>query len=151
MRVSRALLAVSTVLLVPVMSACGSSGSGSADGTAAGDGPRGGPGLVASWSLTSAAIDSSQLSAFGITITFTDTIASGFGGVNQYTTTFTSGPDGELDFGEIASTMMAGPEDAMKAEQAYLTALDTVTGYTVAGEELELFSGEQEILIYAKG
>ncbi|MDI1289071.1 MAG: META domain-containing protein, partial [bacterium] len=85
------------------------------------------------------------------TITFTDTTASGFGGVNQYNTTFTSGPDGDLDFGEIASTKMAGSDEAMQAEQAYLASLDTVTGYTVAGDVLELFAGEQEVLTYAKG
>jgi len=39
----------------------------------------------------------------------------------------------------------------MQAEQAYLASLETVTGYTVAGDVLELFAGEQEILTYAKG
>ena len=71
--------------------------------------------------------------------------------MNQYTTSFTSGPEGDLDFGEIASTMMAGPDDAMQAEQTYLAALATVTGYTVSGDELELYADEQEILIYSKG
>ena len=47
--------------------------------------------------------------------------------------------------------MMAGPDDAMQAEQAYLAALATVTGYTVSGDELELYTDEQEILTYSKG
>lgn len=140
------LTAVAALLLVPVLASCGSKDAG--DGAAAG--PQGGPGLVASWSLAAAAVDSSQLSNFGITIAFTDTAASGFAGVNQYTTTFTSGPDGDLDLGAIAATRMAGPDDAMKAEQAYLAVLDTVTGYTVSGDELELYAGEQEVLTYAK-
>ena len=146
MRTSRLLVAVCPLLLLPAISACGSSES-----SGSGAGPAGGPGLVASWSLTSAAISSSDLSKFGITITFTATTASGFGGVNQYTTTFTSGPAGDLDFGDIASTAMAGPQDAMQAEQSYFAALGTVTGYTVSGDELELFAGEQEILVYTKG
>lgn len=144
MKSRTALAAGATLLLLPLLAACG--GTESSDGT----GPRGGPGLVAAWSLTTAAIDSSLLSTFGITITFTDTTASGFAGVNQYMTTFTSRPDGDLDFGAIAATRMAGPGDAMKAEQAYLAVLDTVTGYTVSDDELEFYAGEQEILTYAK-
>lgn len=151
MRSRRIVLLICSALLIPLMAACASDDTGPADSTATGGGPRGGTGLVASWALTSAAIDSVPLSDFGITITFTDTEASGFGGVNQYTTTFTSGPDGDLDFGEIASTKMAGSDEAMKAEQAYLASLGTVTGYTVAGEVLELYAGEQEILTYGKG
>ena len=151
MRTPRVALILAAVLLIPVLAACASDDTGPADSAATGGGPRGGAGLVASWSLTAAAVDSIPLSDFGITITFTDTTASGFGGVNQYNTTFTSGPDGDLDFGEIASTKMAGSEDAMQAEQAYFASLGTVTGYTVAGDVLELFAGEQEVLTYAKG
>jgi len=137
---------ISGLLVVGALAACSSSGADAGSGDAVG--PAGGAGLVNSWSLTSAAIDSSDLSAFGITITFTDTEASGFGGVNNYMTSFTSGPEGDLNFGEIASTKMAGAEDAMQAETAYLAALATVTGYTVSGNELDLFAGEQEILTY---
>lgn len=137
---------ISGLLVVGALAACSSSGADSGSGDAAE--PAGGPGLVNSWSLTSAAIDSSDLSSFGITITFTDTEASGFGGVNNYMTSFTSGPEGDLDFGEIASTKMAGSDEAMQAETAYLAALATVTGYTVTGNELDLFADEQEILTY---
>ncbi len=146
----RLVMILAALLMFPVLAACASDDTGPAAGTATSGGPRGGEGLVASWSLTSAAVSSVQLSDFDITITFTDTEASGFGGVNQYTTTFTSGPSGDLDFGEIASTRMAGPEDAMQAEQAYLAALATITGYTVAGDVLELYVGEQEMLSYSK-
>jgi heat shock protein HslJ len=137
---------ISGLLVVGALAACSSSGADSGSGDAVE--PAGGAGLVNSWSLTSAAVDSSDLSSFGITITFTDTEASGFGGVNNYTTSFTSGPEGDLDFGEIASTKMAGSDEAMQAETAYLAALGTVTGYTVTGNELDLFAGEQEILTY---
>lgn len=140
------ILAACALLLVPVLAACNSS----SDLSSGAAGPHGGPGLVASWSLTSAATDSSDLSAFSITLMFTDTEASGSGGVNQYTTTYVSGPSGDLDFGEIASTMMAGADDAMKAEQAYFAALATVTAYTVSGNELELFADETQTLTFAK-
>ena len=43
---------------------------------------------------------------------------------------------------------MAGSDEAMQAETAYLAALATVTGYTVTGNELDLFADEQEILTY---
>jgi heat shock protein HslJ len=131
------------LLLVPALVSCGGKSESS------GGGPQGGDGLVASWSLTSAAASSSKLSDFAITLIFSDTTASGFGGVNQYTTTFTSGPTGDLDFGDIASTRMAGSPAAMQAEQTYFAELETVTGYTVADGELELYAGEQEILTYS--
>jgi heat shock protein HslJ len=91
-----------------------------------------------------------DLTAFGITITFTDTDVSGMSGVNRYAGTFTSSPEGAMDFGPLASTEMAGPDDAMQAEQAYLAALETVTGYSVSDSSLGLFAGEQEILSYTK-
>lgn len=75
-----------------------------------------------------------SLPSLGIALEFTDTDASGFGGVNRYMT-FTSSREGARDIAEIASTMMAGPDDAMAAEQDYIAALGTVTGCTVAGDE----------------
>ena len=150
MRASRLAATMALLVLAPLAAACSSSGSSSSSPSASVAGAKGGPGLVASWNLTGAALDTADLSTFNITLTFTDTTASGFSGVNQYTTTFTSSPEGALDFGPIASTKMAGSDAAMKAEQAYLAALDTVTGYTVTGSELDLFSGPQEILTYAK-
>ncbi len=147
MRISRLVTVVCVVMMVVTTTACGSKDADEPSGATA---PQGGSGLVASWSLTAAAVSSSDLSKFAITISLTDTTASGFGGVNQYTTTFTSGPDGDLDFGDIASTRMAGPQDAMNAETAYFASLETVSGYTVVGDQLQLFAGEQEVLTYTK-
>ena len=111
----------------------------------------GGDGLVGpAWSLSSAAVDSVDLSAFGITIAFTDTEVSGSSGVNTYAGTFTSSPEGAMDFGPLATTRMAGPKDAMRAEAAYLAVLDTVTGYSVSQTELDLFAGVTEVLIYTR-
>jgi heat shock protein HslJ len=149
MKTSRLLAAIGLAILLPLLAACGGS-SDSASGAAAG--PVGGDGFVGvEWSLTTAAVDSTELAGFGITIAFTDTDVSGFGGVNRYMGGFTSSPEGAMDFGPLASTMMAGPEDAMAAEQAYLAALDTVTGYTVTDSGLVLYVDDQELLTYAKG
>jgi heat shock protein HslJ len=141
---------VGAMLLVPVLGACGSAGSPPAGGQPAAPVPVGGAGFVGpQWSLTAAAVDSSNLSDFAITIRFDDATAAGRAGVNSYNGTYTSSPDGAMSFGPIASTRMAGPADAMAAEAAYLAVLATVTGYTVADGELDLFAGQQEVLAYA--
>ena len=71
-------------------------------------------------------------------------------GVNRYAGEFTSSPEGAMDFGPLAVTAIAGPDDAMQAEQAYFAALDTVTGDSVTDAGLTLFAGEQEILTDTK-
>ena len=150
MRTSRTIALAGAVLLLPLLAACGGSSADSTPASAVA-GPVGGAGFVGpEWTLAAAAVDSVDLTAFGITITFTDTDVSGMSGVNRYAGTFTSSPEGAMDFGPLASTEMAGPDDAMQAEQAYLAALETVTGYSVSDSSLGLFAGEQEILSYTK-
>ena len=155
MRFSRFVALVAAVLVLPVLAACSGSSADSSLGrllaSAAVSGPVGGPGFVGpEWTLVAAAVDSVDLSAFGITIAFTDTEVSGMSGVNRYAGGFTSSPEGAMDFGQFAVTAMAGPDDAMQAEQLYLATLDTVTGYSVTDAGLSLFAGEQEILVYTK-
>ena len=141
---------LAAVLLVPALAACSGSSSGGA-AVEEGAGPVGGAGFVGpEWRLVAAAVDSSDLSRFDITVTFTDTDVSGHSGVNRYAGPFMSGPDGAMDIGPLAGTAMAGPEDAMRAEQAYLAVLDTVTGYTVTDARLELYADQQEVLVYSR-
>ncbi len=83
---------------------------------------------------------------FGITLDFAADSAGGNGGVNTYTAGYTSAPDGALRFSNIAITAMAGDDAAMEAEDAYLAALKTVTGYTISAGELSLFAGPDPIL-----
>lgn len=150
MRISRTIALIAVAVLLPILAACGQSATGTSQ-SAAVPGPVGGAGLVGpEWTLAAAAVDSVDLSGFGITIQFTDTDVSGRSGVNQYAGAFTSSPEGAMDFGPLAGTMMAGPDDAMQAEQLYLTVLDSVTGYTVTESTLGLYTGEQEILSYTK-
>ncbi len=150
MRFIRTIALVATALMLPLLAACGGSSAESAP-TDAVSGPVGGAGFVGpEWTLVAAAVDSVDLSAFGITIAFTDTEVSGMSGVNRYAGGFTSSPEGAMDFGQFAVTAMAGPDDAMQAEQVYLAALDTVTGYSVTDAGLSLYAGEQEILVYTQ-
>lgn len=102
------------------------------------------------WALTGASWTTEDLAAYGITLEFSADTASGFGGVNQYNASYTSDTKGELKFGEIASTKMAGDEAAMEAETQYLAALKTVTSYGTSGELLDLFAGPDQILTFKK-
>ncbi len=67
---------------------------------------------------------------------------SGQAPVNRYTASYTV--DGEqFTLGPIAGTRMAGPDDAMVAEAAYLTLLEAVTNFELNGSELALLAGER--------
>ncbi|MCX6431764.1 MAG: META domain-containing protein [Actinobacteria bacterium] len=150
MRYRKGAALLGALALMTLSAACTSSTGGSTSVTTPA-GPTGGDGLVGpAWALSSAAVDSIDLTAFGITIAFTDTDVSGSSGVNTYAGAFTSSPEGAMDFGPLATTRMAGPDDAMKAETVYLAVLDTVTGYSVSQTELDLFAGQNEVLTYSR-
>jgi heat shock protein HslJ len=70
---------------------------------------------------------------------------SGSGGVNRLTGTFALNED-ELRFGPLATTRMAGPEEAMEREQAFLAALERVTSYELDGRTLTLLAGDAPIV-----
>lgn len=81
-----------------------------------------------------------------ITAEFTaDGTLSGNSGVNNYNTTYTTDGDGMTIGPEIASTKMAGPEEAMTLESNYLTTLPTTVRYNI------LDSGELVLLDAADG
>jgi heat shock protein HslJ len=58
--------------------------------------------------------------------------------VNQYSTTYTTAGDAMSIDAKIVSTRMAGPEDLMQQEAAYLAALPKTATYTIEGDELWL-------------
>ncbi|MDR3686419.1 MAG: META domain-containing protein [Coriobacteriia bacterium] len=66
-----------------------------------------------------------------------DGTVSGNGGVNQYNATYTSS-DSTIKVGPIVSTKMAGPEDLMAQETAYLAALEKATTYAMEGDIMTL-------------
>jgi len=129
--------AACAVLLV--LAACGSSDT--AD-----------PGALtgAEWTLTESSMSSIDLGAAGITATFDGERIAGFSGVNQYGGPYSAGDDGSLEVGDLASTLMAGPERLMRAEQAYLALLSQCTSYRVENDILTLSTGASETLVYAK-
>ena len=62
---------------------------------------------------------------------------SGSGGVNRLMGGYTL--DGaSLTFSQVASTMMAGPPEAMAQEQAIVAALGAVRGFGITGDQLSL-------------
>lgn len=135
-------------ILLPILVGCSViDGSG-------GSGPTGGDSLDGSWSFVGAGTAGpgglTDPSSAPVTLEIAAASASGSAGVNRYMSTITATAEGALDFGPIGSTMMAGPPAAMKAEQAYLAALETVTGYRVTDDELALYSQDAEILRYLR-
>jgi heat shock protein HslJ len=101
------------------------------------------------WTLTESSV-SSSLGSFGITAVFDGTKVAGFSGVNQYGGPYTAGDDGSLKIGDLASTMMAGPEPAMKAEQEYMQLLAACASYEVDADTLTLLTAEDQTLLYVK-
>lgn len=67
-----------------------------------------------------------------------DGALSGSGGVNTYNTTYET-DGGSITIGDqIATTMMAGEEDAMNREADYLAVLPTAVSYQIDGSSGEL-------------
>lgn len=62
---------------------------------------------------------------------------AGSGGVNRLMGGYTRQGD-SLSFAQVASTMMAGPPEAMRQEQVIVTALGLVRGFDVDGDRLTL-------------
>lgn len=103
-----------------------------------------------SWTLTGWSMSSLEPSGYGITALFADGQVGGHGGVNSYGATYETGSGGSLKLDEITSTLMAGPEDANRAEQGYFGLLAQVRSYKLTDGTLTLFGeGENELLIYS--
>lgn len=82
--------------------------------------------------VVSPAVDTTLTIDFG-----TDGTVSGSGGVNTYSGTFTS-TEGTLEIDDqLATTMMAGTEEQMAQEQAFLTALGNSATWSVSRGVLE--------------
>ena len=74
-----------------------------------------------------------------ITATFgSDGTLAGNAGINRYSATYTTSGDAMSIDAAIAATKMAGPEELMKQEAAYLVALPKTATYTIEGDELWL-------------
>jgi heat shock protein HslJ len=84
--------------------------------------------------LQSLAADSEITAVFG-----EDGTLGGKASINSYSTTYTTGDGGSMTIdAKIAATQMAGPEDLMTQEQAYLAALPQTATYSIEGDQLWL-------------
>ena len=102
------------------------------------------------WQLSGWTLSSLDPAAFTITANFADGKISGRSAVNSYSGSYTTASKGAFSVGQIASTQMAGPEPAMRAERAYLTLLQQARSYSLASRKLTLFDANgNESLIFA--
>ena len=82
-----------------------------------------------------------------VTATFDGKMLSGFSGVNTYSGPYTAAADGAFKAGPLASTLMAGPPEAMQLESGYLKALEQATTYLAAEGKLTLYGSDGAPLI----
>jgi heat shock protein HslJ len=101
------------------------------------------------WRLTAWTLSSLNPRDLNITAEFADGKIGGHGGVNTYGGPYTLGSRQSFKVGQLASTQMAGPEPAMRAESAYFTLLDQARSYRVdAGRLTLLDAGGNESLTF---
>jgi heat shock protein HslJ len=89
-------------------------------------------------------VESESSPAPSLALDLEESRVSGSGGVNRLMGTFALAED-ELRFGQLATTRMAGPEDAMQREQAFLAVLERVTSYELDGPALTLLAGDEAV------
>ncbi len=147
-----ALVAAGGVLLavLAVSAGCGSGSGGSSGGGH--DGSTSAAALVgSSWRLTAWSVSSQDPNDFTITAEFGDGRVGGKSAVNQYGGPYTAGDDGSFSIGDLVSTMMAGPEPDMRAEQTYLGLLAAAKKFRLQGDSLTLSDARgNESLIYSR-
>lgn len=90
------------------------------------------------WRLSEWSVSSLAPSDFTITANLADGQILGTSAVNSYGGTYRTGPGGSFSTGDINATAMAGPEDAMRAEQIYFELLEQVARYSREGGTLTL-------------
>ncbi len=102
------------------------------------------------WRLSGWTLSSLSPADFTITAAFADGTISGRSGVNSYSGPYDAGSGGSFSVGPLASTEMAGPKLAMRAEGAYLTLLAQATSYELVEDRLTLLDGSgNESLVFA--
>lgn len=79
-----------------------------------------------------------------------DESVGGSAGVNSYSAQYKASEDGSMEFGTIASTMMAGAPDMMAQEQAFFKALGDVAAFRLEAGGLSLVDADGTTVIRAK-
>jgi heat shock protein HslJ len=101
------------------------------------------------WRLTAWSVSSLRATEFEITVRLRDGRVSGRSAVNTYTGAVTIGPGNAIAFGPIATTRMAGPEPAMRAEGIYLQLLGDARSWSIDDARLTLRdAGGNERLVF---
>jgi heat shock protein HslJ len=134
-----ALVATVVVALVALLSGCGGDE----------DVPNSPGMLEGSWSLVTlngAPADAAVVS----TLTLNQGKANGNAGVNTFNGSYNAPSNGNLTFGALATTMMAGPDNAMKQEQAFLKALADTKQFTTEDGGLVLMDASENKLAVFK-
>jgi heat shock protein HslJ len=128
-------LAMACALLAISLSAC--TNASSLDGT--------------SWRLDSWSVSSIDPQDFTITAEFEEGRVGGTSAVNSYGGEYRTGPGNDFSVGEIAQTLMAGPEADMRAEAAYMELLRATASYRLNGTTLTLFdeNGNESLIFTA--
>ena len=86
------------------------------------------------------------------TLTMNDGKANGNAGVNTFNGSYSAPSDGVLTFGTLATTMMAGPDNAMKQEQDFLKALADTKKFTTEDGALVLMDdAETKLAVLTAG
>lgn len=81
-----------------------------------------------------------------VDMTITDDQVSGAGGCNRYMGTVDIEDSSITVASEVASTMMACPDEIMAQETAYLAALTSATGFTATEDELQLTNADDTVV-----
>lgn len=133
----RRLATSASLLLAVVALACAAGCTGPLEGT--------------SWRLTSWSVSSLNAQDFGITATFSGGQVGGSGAVNSYGGPYATGPGAAFTAGPLSSTLIAGPEPAMRAEVVYAELLGGAKSFRIEDDRLRLFDAEgNESLVFER-
>lgn len=101
------------------------------------------------WKLDGWSVSSLDPADFEITAAFTADKIAGKSAVNQYNGPYVANESGQFSVGPLATTSMAGPEEAMRAETIYLTLLGQARHFEMSSSKLTLSDENgNELLIY---
>lgn len=133
------LVALVVVALVALLSGCGGEDNA----------PNAPTMLQGSWKLETLG-GSAADPAVPSTLSFDEGKVTGNAGVNTFNGDYDAPSDGELTIGPLASTMMAGPDNAMQQEAAFLEALNDTRAFTTEDGALILMDDSEAKLAVLK-
>ncbi|MHB8050952.1 MAG: META domain-containing protein [Coriobacteriia bacterium] len=99
-----------------------------------------------SWTLSELPQSDVAIGEHTVTASFSDNEITGQAPVNSYGGEYSAG-GAVFKVGDVTRTLMAGPDDAMAVEDAYLDALTRVTAYVFDGQTLTLLDPDGEVFL----